>query len=136
VRDPRIGATTRPTRRADHHPSPFSPPAVGGARPFPRLPRLFFPIPTFDGPRERPSARAPPLLTLRALSLTPPPLSFVVRSSLTLPPPPSPPPPSRPAAFAALFFSPASRDDATGSSPSPSLRPSVSGSRRGSASRP
>jgi len=90
VRDPRIGATTRPTRRADP-PGDATTPRRFPDRPWferGRFPvfsaRLLFPIPTFDGPRERPSARAPlrasrapPLLTLRALSLTPPPLSFV-----------------------------------------------------------
>lgn len=86
VRDPRIGATTRPTRRAD---PPGMPPPLAvfptgrglSAAVSPSFPPF---LPDPDGPRERPSARAPlrasrapPLLTLRALSLTPPPLSFV-----------------------------------------------------------
>lgn len=144
VRDPRIGATTRPTRRAD---PPGMPPPLAvfptgrglSAAVSPSNPRAFSsrsrrsaraPLRASAPPRE-PSA--PPSHPPRAL---PHPSSPLVRSSLTLPPPPSPPAPARPRLrfwFSSALFSPAS---ATGSSPSPSLRPSVSGSRLESASRP
>lgn len=84
VRDPRIGATTRPTRRAD--PPGMPPPlavfptgrglsaAVSSPSSAP-----FLPDPDVRRSARAPlrASRAPPLLTLRALSLTPPPLSFV-----------------------------------------------------------
>ena len=115
VRDPRIGATTRPTRRADPPGMP-PPPRRFPDRPWfarGRFPvfsaRLLFPIPTFGR-----SARAPPRSALRA-SRAPPDTSPFARSPSPLLPsrsfvsdPPSarasPPAPARPAFGRRLFF--------------------------------